>query len=160
MRSWPISSRSPGATVHLGSRAAGRRGSNRVVGRSASTGDSDRAPAVPVREQTGETFEDVRELKRILANEHRADFERCLTEKLLTYALGRGLEFYDVETVDQITRQLEKAEGRFSALLLGIVDSAPFQKQRPKANATFSDANDNDKNTAEQQDKTNHNHYR
>jgi hypothetical protein len=91
---------------------------------------------------TGESFNDVRELKRILAENHRSDFERCLTEKLLTYALGRGLEYYDLETVDQIVRRLEKADGHFSALLMGIIESAPFQKQRPYANATFSDAND------------------
>jgi len=97
---------------------------------------------------TGETFDSVRELKHILANDHRADFQRCLTEKVLTYALGRGLEFYDVETVDQIAQRLEKADGRFSALLVGVVESAPFQKQRPNANATFSDANDSDKNTS------------
>ena len=51
---------------------------------------------------TGESFRDIREMKRIVASEHRSDFYRCLTEKLLTYALGRGLEYYDVRTVDQI----------------------------------------------------------
>ncbi|MBI3415737.1 MAG: DUF1592 domain-containing protein [Verrucomicrobia bacterium] len=79
---------------------------------------------------TGETFNDVRALKRILATGHRQDFYRCLTEKMLTYALGRGMEYYDVETVDQIVARLENAEGRFSALLFGIVESTPFQKRR------------------------------
>src|SRR5215472_1727662 len=92
---------------------------------------------------TGESFNDVRELKHILAENHREDFHRCLTEKLLTYALGRGLEYYDVETVDQIVRRVDKADGHFSALLMGIVESAPFQKQRAMANATFSESNDN-----------------
>ena len=41
---------------------------------------------------TGESFHDVRDLKRILKDRHRLDFYRCLTEKMLTYALGRGLE--------------------------------------------------------------------
>jgi hypothetical protein len=91
---------------------------------------------------TGETFNDVRELKKILAEKHGGDFERCLTEKLLTYALGRGLEYYDLETVDQIVRRLEKEDGHFSALLMGIIESAPFQKERPNANATFSDTTD------------------
>jgi hypothetical protein len=45
---------------------------------------------------TGESFQDIRDLKKILARERRLDFYRCLTEKLLTYALGRGLEYYDV----------------------------------------------------------------
>jgi len=79
---------------------------------------------------TGETFTNVQQFKRILSTNHRRDFYRCLTEKLLTYALGRGLEDYDVETVDQIVERLEREQGRFSALLLGIVESAPFQKRR------------------------------
>ena len=79
---------------------------------------------------TGESFDNIRDLKRILNSEHRSDFYRCLTEKLLTYALGRGLEYYDVETVDRIVARLEHENGRFSALLMGIVQSAPFQKRR------------------------------
>jgi hypothetical protein len=83
---------------------------------------------------TGEEFKDVRDLKRILATGHRREFYRCLTEKMLTYALGRGMEYYDVETVDQIVARLEGQDGRFSALLTGIIESAPFQKRR-SANA-------------------------
>jgi len=79
---------------------------------------------------TGESFHDIRELKRTLTVEHRLDFYRCLTEKLLTYALGRGLEYYDVETVDQIVVRLDGDNGRFSALLMGIIESNPFQKRR------------------------------
>jgi hypothetical protein len=79
---------------------------------------------------TGEPFHDVRDLKRILTERHRTDFYRCLIEKLLTYALGRGLEYHDVETVDRIVERLEQQGGRFSALLLGVVESAPFQKRR------------------------------
>lgn len=79
---------------------------------------------------TGEAFNGIRELKRILANERRADFYHCLTEKMLTYALGRGLDYSDVESVDQIVARLERADGRPSALLLGIIESAPFQKRR------------------------------
>ena len=56
-----------------------------------------------------------------------------MTEKVLTYALGRGLEYYDVETVDQIVARLEQANGRPSALLMGVVESAPFQKTRSQA---------------------------
>src|SRR5881398_240134 len=56
---------------------------------------------------TGEPFHDIRYLKGILKEQHRLDFYRCLTEKLLTYALGRGLEYYDVETVDRIVQRLD-----------------------------------------------------
>jgi hypothetical protein len=83
---------------------------------------------------TGEKFKNVQELKHILAHDRQLDFYRCLTEKLLTYALGRGLESYDVETVDQIVDQLARQNGRFSAVLNGVINSAPFQKQRLETN--------------------------
>jgi len=79
---------------------------------------------------TGEKFSDVRQLKKILKNERRHDFYRCLTEKLLTYALGRGLDDYDEHTVDQIVEQVDHAEGKFSVLITGVIQSAPFQRQR------------------------------
>jgi len=79
---------------------------------------------------SGEAFADVRELKRVITGARRADYYRCLTSKLMTYALGRGLEYYDVESVDRVAADLERDGGRFSTLLLGIIDSAPFQRQR------------------------------
>ena len=79
---------------------------------------------------TGEEFKDIRELRKILVTERYMDFYRCFTEKLLTYALGRGLEHYDVGAVDQIVERLDAEKGRFSAVLMGIVESAPFQKRR------------------------------
>jgi hypothetical protein len=79
---------------------------------------------------TGETFHNVRELKQILVTRHRGDFYRCLTEKMLTYALGRGLDFYDVGTVDQIVVQLKENDGHFSSLVAGVIKSAPFEKSR------------------------------
>jgi hypothetical protein len=79
---------------------------------------------------TGEKFGGIRELKQIIKDKHRLDFYRCLTEKLLTYALGRGLEYYDEHTVDQIVARLDRDQGKFSTLLMGVVESAPFQKQR------------------------------
>jgi mono/diheme cytochrome c family protein len=79
---------------------------------------------------TGETFNDVRDLKRSLVTNHSEDFYRTVTEKMLIYALGRGLEYYDVETCDQIVSRIKAAQGRPSALLAGVVESAPFQKMR------------------------------
>jgi mono/diheme cytochrome c family protein len=79
---------------------------------------------------TGESFANFRELKHIIVQKHAEDFYRTLTEKMLTYALGRGLDYYDVETVDQIVSRIEKSNGRASALLSGIVESAAFQKSR------------------------------
>jgi hypothetical protein len=79
---------------------------------------------------TGEKFSDVRELKQVLRRDRKRDVYQCLTEKMLTYALGRGLEYYDVHTVDEITTQLDREDGRMSVLITSIVESAPFQKQR------------------------------
>jgi hypothetical protein len=84
----------------------------------------------------GEAFSNIKELKRVLVNNHADDFYRTLTQKLLTYALGRGLDYYDVETVDQIVARVEKSGGKPSALLAGIVESAPFQKTRGLTKAT------------------------
>ena len=83
---------------------------------------------------TGETFHSVQELKKILVTTRRTEFYRCLTEKMLTYALGRGLEYYDVGTVDTIVDQLEQNGGRASLLVKGIIESAPFQKRRRSEN--------------------------
>lgn len=80
---------------------------------------------------SGESFENMRELKRILATEHRLEIYRCLTEKMLTFAIGRGLEYYDVQTVDTIVEQLEASGGKARVLLMGIIESAPFQRSRP-----------------------------
>jgi cytochrome c553 len=81
---------------------------------------------------TGEMFKDVRELKHLLVTARREDYYRCLTEKLLTYALGRGPQPCDITTVDSIVEQMEQSGGKFSTLITGIIESAPFQKrQRP-----------------------------
>jgi hypothetical protein len=79
---------------------------------------------------TGEEFKDVKQLKKLLVTERRLDFYRCLTEKLLTYALGRGLEYYDMAAVDTIVAKVEASGGKPSVLLTGLVESAPFQHRR------------------------------
>jgi hypothetical protein len=53
-------------------------------------------------------------------------FVRFATEKLLTYALGRGVEYYDMPVVRDIVQQAEADQHRFAALVLGIVNSPPF----------------------------------
>ena len=58
------------------------------------------------------------------------DFVATVTEKLLTYALGRGVEYYDMPTVRSIVRQSEQEDFSWSSLILGVVKSAPFQMRR------------------------------
>jgi hypothetical protein len=62
-----------------------------------------------------------------LIKEDKDAFRRCLSEKMLTYALGRGLEYYDRCAVDAILEALDKNGDRLSALLLAVVQSEPFQ---------------------------------
>ena len=78
----------------------------------------------------GESFKSVQELKKILVTSHRKDFYHSVAEKLLTYALGRGLEYYDTDTLDGLVDKLEASGGLPSALIEGIIDSAPFQQRR------------------------------
>jgi hypothetical protein len=79
----------------------------------------------------GKSFKGPKELKAILKGKEE-EFRRCFTEKLLTYALGRGLEFYDKGAVAQISHNLAEKGNRFSALVVEIVRSDPFQKRRGK----------------------------
>lgn len=77
----------------------------------------------------GERFSTPEEMLQLVAKRKSA-FARCLTEKLLTYALGRGLEYYDRCAVDTIAAQLEANEYRFAALVEAIVLSDAFLKHR------------------------------
>ena len=78
---------------------------------------------------TGETFNGVDELRTILGTRKEA-FYRCLTGKLLTYSLGRGLNHADRCAVDRITQQLVANDGKAMTLVMGVIESAPFQLRR------------------------------
>jgi cytochrome c5 len=58
------------------------------------------------------------------------EFTRTVTEKLLTYSLGRGLEYYDAPALRQIVRDLTRNDYRWSSLIVGVVQSVPFQMRR------------------------------
>jgi mono/diheme cytochrome c family protein/PAS domain-containing protein len=77
----------------------------------------------------GTTFSGAGELKALLMAKS-GQFVRGFTEKMLTYAIGRGLESYDKPAVEKIARQVESKGDRFSAVVDGIVDSAPFQMRQ------------------------------
>jgi hypothetical protein len=82
---------------------------------------------------TGRAFKDARELKQILKTEYKLDVYRCLTEKMMTYALGRGPEYQDVETVDQVVDRVEREGGKLSTIVYALIESSPFQKRRDQA---------------------------
>lgn len=77
----------------------------------------------------GVKFNGPLELLTIL-REKKDDFARCLTKKMMTYALGRGVEFYDRCAIDKITTHLAMNEYRMSELIMRIVTSEPFMMQR------------------------------
>ena len=60
---------------------------------------------------------------------HPEQFVRTMTEKMLTYALGRGLEYYDMPVVRSIAADAKNQNYRFSSIVLGIVNSTPFMKK-------------------------------
>ncbi len=80
---------------------------------------------------TGQTFKGPGELKQILKGKKDL-FARCLTEKMLTYALGRGLEYYDRPTIEGIVAALDRNNYKFSTLVVEIVKSDPFRMRRGK----------------------------
>jgi hypothetical protein len=78
----------------------------------------------------GLAFDGAEELAKLLGEAEQEAFVRCVAEKLLTYALGRGLEYYDVCAVDSIVEACRAGDYRFSSLVQASVASVPFQKQR------------------------------
>lgn len=68
-------------------------------------------------------------LRNALLN-HPDLFVDTLTEKLMTYALGRGLQYYDMPAVRKIVRDSSANDYRFSSIILGIVESTPFEMRR------------------------------
>ena len=61
-------------------------------------------------------------------------FVGVMTEKLLTYALGRGLEYYDMPAVRKIVHDAGAQNFRFSSLILGVVNSTPFETKMRRSN--------------------------
>jgi hypothetical protein len=61
---------------------------------------------------------------------HPEQFVATFTEKLLTYALGRGLEYYDMPVVRKIAKDAAGNDYRFSSIIVGIVKSAPFEMKK------------------------------
>jgi mono/diheme cytochrome c family protein len=77
----------------------------------------------------GAKFSGPAELRKVLLAKGDL-FRKNLAEKMLTYALGRGLEYYDKCAIDDTVKSLKSDGDRFSALILAVVKSDPFQKRR------------------------------
>jgi hypothetical protein len=83
----------------------------------------------------GTKVSSVAELRQALLR-YSPQFARMMTEKMMTYALGRGVEHYDMPVVRTIVRDAEKSNYRFSSLLMGIIKSAPFQMRTKTGEGT------------------------
>ena len=77
----------------------------------------------------GTKFQGPSELRRVLLTK-REQFVGTVTEKLLTYALGRGVEYFDMPAIRKIVRDAASSDYRFSAIVLGIAKSTPFRMRR------------------------------
>jgi hypothetical protein len=79
---------------------------------------------------TGESFTNPLQLVDILGKARKDDFVRCLSEKMLTYGLGRGLEYYDYAAIQKIAKGVKDNDYHFSSLVMEVVNSVPFQMER------------------------------
>lgn len=80
----------------------------------------------------GQEFNGVAGLRRLLADKHTDEFIDTVTEKLMIYALGRGLAPYDRPTVRAVGRQAGERDYRMSAFIEAVVESVPFQMRRAR----------------------------
>lgn len=78
----------------------------------------------------GQTFANIAELRGILVKDMGDQFVKNLSENLLTYALGRGMEYSDKPTVEEVQRKAKAAGYRFQEIVLAVCESVPFQKMR------------------------------
>ncbi len=100
-----------------------------AIGKWRTTGEDGEPIDVSGTLPDGSAFVGPAELRDLLLS-RREEFVSTATEKLLTYALGRGLEYYDAPAVRAILRDAAPNEYRWSSIILGIAKSAPFQMRR------------------------------
>ncbi len=79
---------------------------------------------------TGEAFASPEELIRLLVDSKKADFHRAVAAKMLTFALGRGLDYFDEPALQEIVAKSERSDGRMRAFIHAVVASFPFQHRR------------------------------
>jgi hypothetical protein len=102
---------------------------------------TDEGTAVDPKTQTFDNtqVDGPQQLRNWLATKYDRQFVAVATEKLLTYGLGRGVEYRDMPLVRAIAKDVVKNNGRFSSIVLGVVKSKPFQ-MNTKTEATTSTA--------------------
>lgn len=83
---------------------------------------------------TGQQFNGARELRKVLLEARKTEFTKCLTDNMLIYALGRGLDYPDKPFVKEIVASVGASGYKFQDIILGIVNSPPFQRMRVPEN--------------------------
>jgi hypothetical protein len=78
----------------------------------------------------GATFQGPAGLKKLLLEKHRVEFIETFTEKLMTYALGRGIEHYDRPAMRVVIHDAEKQNSTIPAIINALVKSPQFQMRR------------------------------
>ncbi len=85
----------------------------------------------------GKSFQTAAEMRAVLEGSDMPQVTRCLTEKVMTYALGRGMQAYDNRTLNQIQKKVDAGGGRFQTLIYEVVRSLPFQSRRGEEISTL-----------------------
>ena len=107
-----------------------------AVGRWRDTDDGQRIDAVGELPD-GTQFHGAKQLQHTINTKMREQFLRCLIEKMLIYATGRGMEYFDECALDKILAHLDQNEYRFSELIYRVATSDPFIKRLGESNSEF-----------------------
>ncbi len=94
--------------------------------------DKDRGKPLDTADKlvTGQKFQTGAEMRDIIIRDYRKEFHRAVAVKMLTYALGRGTEYYDRPAIDGIVLKAGKEDGRFLSWITAVAESVPFQYRR------------------------------
>ena len=93
----------------------------------------------------GKSFQTAAEMRAVLQGNDMPQITRCLTEKVMTYALGRGMQPYDNRTISQITKTVDADGQHFQTLIYEVVRSLPFQSRRGELVTTLHTDHDSTK---------------
>ena len=96
--------------------------------------DRDRVAGVPIDPSgqlpDGSEFAGPVEFRQLMVENNQDAFVSTVTHKLFTYALGRGVEYFDMPAVRKVVREAAPTDYRWSSIVMGIVESVPFQMRR------------------------------
>lgn len=94
--------------------------------------DQDRDQPIDTADKlvTGQNFKNSVELRNIIIRDYKKEFHRAVGVKMLTYSIGRGIEYYDRPAIDEIVLKAGRDDGRFITWITAVAESVPFQYRR------------------------------